>query len=140
MIRISTLCVILLTQYSASATSVSGVISKDIRFFHEPFPVPPSKRAIIGIDLVYSDTGLSIQPSIGIYTTCDHVNIRKRCRQSSIGQLANRELHRHVELGRYKHRSLHCTKVSGDLMHCAKKITLQDFIPRTYSLFPWICL
>ena len=31
--------------------TISGVITEDITFLHKPFPVPPSIRAIIEVDL-----------------------------------------------------------------------------------------
>ena len=44
---------LILTHGKSRSMSVSGVISKDITFLHKRFPVPPSMRAIIEVDVSY---------------------------------------------------------------------------------------
>ena len=76
------------------SVSVSGEISEDLTFIHKTFPVPPSIRAIIEVD-VY-DTVSFLRPNyvmMGIYTTNNHVNIKKQCTHTWYGQLRNSNLH-----------------------------------------------
>ena len=61
---------------------ISGEISEDITFLHKTFPVPPSIEAIIEVDAYDPNLSLTDQghyPILGIYTTQDHVNIKKQC-------------------------------------------------------------
>ena len=74
----------------------SGVISEDMTFIYHQFPVPPSVRAIIEVDVSYPINSIGMQgtdPVLGIYTTNSHINIGKECTQNFYGQLLNRELH-----------------------------------------------
>ena len=116
--------------------SVSGSVSEDVTFIHETFPVPPSTRAIIGVDVSYSITSITyywwqtyLLPVIGIYTAQDHINIKKQCLHESIGQVRNGYLHRKIFTDS---RSLNC-KIDITNIHCTGNITVQDFIPRIFS-------
>ena len=99
--RIFILIVILLQQMVIGSMSVSGKISEDITFLHKPFPVPPSMRAIIQVDVTYAISSVrrqGIDPVMGIYTTKEHVNIQKQCVHIRYGQLKNSFLHRPIRL------------------------------------------
>ena len=127
-------------------TSVSGEVSNNVPFLHKTFPVPPSKRAIIDVNVSYPISSVRMQgnyPFLRIYTTKEHVNIEKQCVQNLYGQLLNRDLHPALsteqnhpgKLSRY----LSC--VSDTIrIHCKGKIVIQDFKPRKYSFsFGFLC-
>ena len=100
-VRIFILLVILGQPIVIGSMSISGEITEDITFLHKTFPVPPSMRAIIEIDVYYTDSPLRKQghyPRMGIYTTMDHINIKKRCTYIAFGQLAKHHLHPRLTL------------------------------------------
>ena len=71
------------TYSKTTTTSVAGSYSEDGIFIHKTFPVPSSTKAIIEVDVSYPLEYISIFlifPVIGIYTTQDHVNIKKQKR------------------------------------------------------------
>ena len=75
---------------------ISGDISEDITFLHKTFPVSPSIQAIIHVDVYDPNLSLTDQGHyriLGIYTTEDHVNIKKQCADIRYGQLGNKKLH-----------------------------------------------
>ena len=110
--------------------TVSGFIGKfynNVTFIHKKFPVPLSKRAIIEYDVRFVSklpTGLTM----GIYTTQDHVNIQKRCTETRYGQLGNKHLHLALNTGLPA-----CKLMVANVLHCRDRITVQDFMPRTFS-------
>ena len=113
------------------STSIHGNISEDVSFIHKMFPVPPSMRATINVDVYYPHKYLYPAPILGIYTQ-DHENIRRQCTFSSHGQVGNRDLH--PQLTRYLDfsRTLRCERMSNTL-HCKGSIIVQDFIQRNFS-------
>ena len=91
--------VILTQQMVMRSISISGKISEDITFLHKMFPVPPSKRAIIEVDVSYPNSSDRIHnPIMGIYTTHNHVNIKKQCSYVQYSQLGNQVLHPTIRL------------------------------------------
>ena len=126
--------------------SVSGEVSNNVTFLHKTFPVPPSMRAIIDVNVSYPISSVMMPgnyPILGIYTTKEHVNIEKQCTQKLYGQLLNRELHHGITTEKD-----HSGKVSRTLscasntvkIHCKGRITIQDFIPRKNSFsFGFLC-
>ena len=89
----------------------SGEINEDVNFLHKTFPVPPSTRATIEVKVLVPNKLLRKPrrfPVMGIYTTTDHINIKKQCTHVRYGQLLNRDLHPGLTLHRYRSRSLTC--------------------------------
>ena len=124
------------------SVSISGVISKDITFLHKTFPVPPSMRATIEVDVSYADSPLRKQghyPRMGIYTTMDHINVKKRCTYIPFGQLANHHLHPRLTLDESDFRPPKCLEDPEAIIHCRGKITIQDF-KQEFLLLVWIQL
>ena len=127
---------VFLTQFHwtlSLTTSISGEISEDVTFILKRFPVPPSIRAIIEVD-VY-DTVSSLRPTypmMGIYTTNNHVNIEKQCTYLRYGQLGNQNLHIRIRNDRSNFRNPRCLGSDGKL-HCIGNVTVQDFKPRNFS-------
>ena len=111
--------------------TVSGEILENVTFIHRTFPVPPSMRAIIEVDVLLPDNlrGWPRYATMGIYTTPDHINIKKQCTHSWIGQLANQDLHFKIE----PPRDLNCEVASCNMLHFTRNITVQDFKPRNFS-------
>ena len=112
--------------------SVSGEISEDITFLHKTFPVLPSMRVIIEVNVSYPDIS-RLQKGhylrVWIYTTKDHVNIIKQCVDKDTGQLGNEYLHPPIA----EHlRPLRCF-AHGNILYCRRNITVRDFIPRKSS-------
>ena len=135
--------IIILTQIKLSH-SISGEISDDITFFHKTFPVPPSKRAIIEVDVSYPEGSgrkqMHNNPIMGIYTTNNHINIKKKCVHFRWGQLGNTNLHPRIRLDKSDIRPPKCLLESKDTIHCTGNIKLQDFKPRNFSLsFGFYC-
>ena len=118
-------------------TSISGVISEDITFLHKAFSVPPSKRAIIEVNVSFLDRLIVQQghrPIIGIYTTQDHINIKKQCTNLEYGQLANENMHPKIRIDEGRSLTPRCSYDGNDgKIHCIGNITVQDFKPRNFS-------
>ena len=120
---------------SSVTTSISGVISEDIIFLHKTFPVSPSMRAIIEVDAAFPDIFIKQQgncPAIGIYTTDNHTNIKKRCTYLDYGQLANGNLHPNIRNDEGRDLTIRCVSDDGNT-HCIGKIMVKDFKPRHFS-------
>ena len=118
-------------------TMVSGVISDDLTFIHKTFSVPPSERAIIKVDLLVPSSSIRIlrrYPMIGIYTTQDHINIRKQCIYRPYGQLLNRDLHPELTMNQNRSAPLTCELVyNNHQLLCQGNITVHDHFPRKFS-------
>ena len=121
--------------YSLTA-SVSEFIFKDITFLHKTFPVLPSIRAIIEVD-VYVQKRVINQwrryPILRIYTTQDHTNLIKQCTYIEHGQLGNNDLHFGITMNQYRSEPLRCELVIFNAFHCKGNVTIQDYIPRNFS-------
>ena len=79
--------------------SISSDITEHITFLHKTFPVPPSMRAIIEVDVSYPNSSDRIHDLImGIYTTYNHVLIIKQCSYVQYTQLGNQGLHPTIRL------------------------------------------
>ena len=77
---------------------------------------------------------------IGIYTTTDHINIKRQCTHVPYVQLANGNLHRPIRLDESDIRPPKCLKEALDTIHCTGNITVQDFKPRKFSFtFEFYC-
>ena len=138
LLAVFALCNVLLIKWSNS--SISGEITENITFLHKTFPVPPSMRAIIEVDVYYPDNSTRHHPILGIYTTEDHVNINKRCVYTTYGQLGNKDLHQGLTTDRSLSGPLKCDTTRTDTLHCVGKLTVQDFIPRQFSFsFGFLC-
>ena len=70
---------------------------------------------------------------IGIYTTMNHINIKKQCTHVPYVQLANGNLHRPIRLDESDIRPPKCLKEGLDTIHCRGNITVQDYKPRKLS-------
>ena len=115
---------------------IIGTISNDVTFIHKTFPVPPSMRAIIEVKVSFPISSIRLQdhcPLMGIYTTRDHVNLRKRCTERPHGQLGNEILHSGISTTDRLGSRLRCKNGLTNMLHGIKKITVQDFIPRKFS-------
>ena len=130
------LCFTQLGRTHSITAFVSGRISEDKTFLHKTFPVPPSTRAIIEVD-VYDPVGSLRQRGhyvmMGIYTTLDHVNFRKQCTETMYGQFENQHLHLGITKNTGLSGRLRCNEDSFNALHCMGNITIQDFIPRKFS-------
>ena len=121
------------------SVTISGSVSEQVNFIHKTFPVQPSTRAIIEVDVYYpvdeyyENKHSSYFPILGIYTTQDHVNIRSHCTDINYGQLLNFDLHPSITLDRYASRPLKCVNDNTTSIHCTGNITVQDFKPRNFS-------
>ena len=128
--------------YCQSA-SVSGIISEDVNFIYEIFPVVPSMRAIIRVDVSYPIESVVEEghyPILGIHTMQDHTNIEQRCTHVDYGQFINRDMHPGITTAPNHSRSLRCEMDNVDMLHCTGNITVQDFIPRNFSFsFGFYC-
>ena len=113
--------------------SLSGVVSDDVTFIHQTFPVPPSTRAIIEVDLHYQRDVERSYPILGIYTTEDHINIDKKCTETQYGQVWNRDLHPGLTVNRNDSNPLICEADSSNRIYCTGKIIVLDFIPRYFA-------
>ena len=134
---------LILIQRKSHSMSISDVISEDVTFLHKTFPVPPSMRAIIQMDVSYPISSVKIPdnyPIMGIYTTNDHINIKKQCTYIRYGQLANQVLHPRIRLDGSDIQPPHCLKEGVDTIHCRRNVTIQDFKPRNFSFsFGFFC-
>ena len=135
-VRIFILLAIIGQPIVIGSVSISGKITEDITFLLKTFPVPQSMRAIIEIDVSYADSPLRKQghyPRMGIYTTVDHINIKKRCTYIPFGQLANDHLHPRMTLDESDIRPPKCFEEPEGIIHCRGNITIQDFKLRNFS-------
>ena len=145
-LRIFTIFIILVILIHGNlilSISISGEISENITFLRKTFPVPPSMRAIIEVDVSFPESSIRIlgyNPMIGIYTTKDHVKIKKQCTYVPYDQLANGNLHRPIRLDESDIQPPKCLKEGLDTIHCTGNITVQDFKPRKFSFtFEFYC-
>ena len=98
------------------------------------FPVPPSIRAIIEVDVSFPEFEWpNLHPVLGIYTTKYHINIKKQCTHVRYGQLLNENLHLKMRKDRGHLKTPRCLRESDGKMHCRGNITVQDFKPRKLS-------
>ena len=114
-------------------TSVSGEISEHLTFIHKTFPGSAAKRVIIEYDVHVQDEW-ALLPILGIYTTQDHVNLKRNCTYRSYGQVRNTAMHQ--DFGYFCELGEH----SRSTRHCVGNITIQDFSPRIFSFsFGFAC-
>ena len=135
-VRILILLVILRQQEVTASISISGDVSEDITFLHKTFPVPPSTRAIIEVDVSYPISSFQrhlIDPILGIYTTKDHINIKKQCTYVRYSQVGNGQLHPRIRLDDSDMGPPKCLEHPQGTIHCKGNITIQDFKPRNFS-------
>ena len=117
-----------------TTASVSGEISDDVIFIYKTFPVPPSMRAIIEVDISYPANSTSKDGHhqiMGIYTTQDHTNLEKQCTDRNYGQFGNKCMHPGITVDLDYNTSLNCHV--DNFTHCHGNITVQDFKPRNFS-------
>ena len=118
-------------------TSLSGDTSRNGNYFHEEFPVPPAKYAMIEVDILIPRDQVPGTPLImGIDTT--KYDFETRCINRQYGQLANKNLF--TALTTYLDLSgpLRCWDSEG--FHCKGEISIQDYTPRNFSfLFGFSC-
>ena len=124
-------------------TSVSGEISENVTFIHKTFPGPAAKRAIIEYSVSFYFSRYVEYLILGIYTTQDHVNLKKNCTYKNYGQVRNTAMH--PDFG---YRNKNCKLGVNNTRHCVGRITVQDFIPRIISFsfgfwckhidYPWL--
>ena len=120
--------------------SVSSRISDNVKFVYETFPVPPSMRAIIEVNVYHPVYGYYHQnvnsehfPILGIYTQ-NHMNIKNQCTHTKYGQLLNFNLHPGITLDTHHSKPLKCAIDDfSNKIHCTGNITVQDFKPRHFS-------
>ena len=113
-------------------TSVAGSVSENVTFIHGMFPVEPSKRAKIQVD-VFLQNLRSPDVCMEIHTTQDDVNIKRQCTERLYGQVRNRDLHACLIEDSGNDAPLKCDSVRNNTMHCRGTIRVQDFIPRHFS-------
>ena len=93
---------VIVIQWKCSRSlSISDAISEDITFLHKIFPVPPSMRAIIEVDVTFPIRHVRKQdrnPLMGIYTTQNHIDIKRQCTYVAYGQLKNSNLFPRIQL------------------------------------------
>ena len=119
-------------------TTISGEVSEDITFLHKTFPVPPSMRAIIKVDVSYPISSVGNPfigtkghlPVIEFYTTDNHVNVKSQCTSTKYGQVSNTNLKIRLRL---HNKPLKCLKQRQGIRYCRGNITVQDFKPRNFS-------
>ena len=114
--------------------TVFGVISDDVKFIYQTFPVPLSMRAIIEVDVSYPDISAGPYPILGIYITQDHPNLKVKCSIKRFGQFGNTDMHPGITMDPYEARILNCNmENTTNMLHCTGDITVQDFKPRNFS-------
>ena len=114
---------------------VSGIITKNMTFFYRKLPVAPSLRATIEFSVSYPVSSMKGErpwPLMGIYTAYPKINIENRCSKIIYGQLHNENLHPFLRIPEY--RTTTCEMSGGDTVNCRGRVTVQDFIPRNFSL------
>ena len=119
-------------QSLSASISGSTFISywKPKKFFHKKFQVPSSKRAMIDVDVsLYQDRIPETPPIMGIYTTEDNVDIRRRCIHSQYGQLGNKNLFPALTKNQSLSGPLRCERdyLSRLLTLCKGQISIQDY-------------
>ena len=130
-IRIFILILILPHWNLIHSMSISSEISEGVTFLHKTFPVPPSMRAIIEMGVYYPISSVQGRnnPIIGIYTTENHINIKKQCTHVGYSQLGNKYLHPRIRL----HESYPCLPEGNDTIHYKGDFKVQDFKPWNFS-------
>ena len=91
--------------------SISGGIKEKVSFVLDKFPVPPSMRTIIEVDVYYPNMYFIDGENfviLGIYTTSDHINFKKQCTYIRYGQLRNNYLHPGITMDPHESEPLTC--------------------------------
>ena len=119
---------------------VSGVILEDVTFIHETFPVPPSKRAIIEVNVSYPIQFVRQQggyPIMRIYTSRDSADVRKNCLEfHQIPMFGNGNFDTTI-ITNQKCRYRSCEE---DMLHYTRSITIPYFQPNNFSFsFGFYC-
>ena len=111
----------------------SGIISKNMKFFYRKLQVAPSVRATIDFTVSYLPRSMHYNyPIMGIYTTYPIIKVDNRCSKILYGQLRNENLHPILRVGRY--RTTTCELSGADVVDCSGRVTVQDYIPRSFHL------
>ena len=132
-VKIWILLLVLTRWMGIHSVTISGSVSDHIEFIYEQFPVPPSTRAIIEVDVSYPADTFHF-PILGIYTSPDHINIKSKCVRIRYGQLLNYNLHPGITLDRCASKPLKCENDNTtSTLHCIGDITVQDYKSRHFS-------
>ena len=110
-------------------TSVSGYISRSTHFFYKKFPVPPSKWAIVKVDVSYIKEKSNL--IMAFYATRNHINITYGCIDRTYQQTGNKNLY--PELTTNSNLSGPLTCKLKDVLRCTGEIPIQDYTPRSFS-------
>ena len=111
---------------------VFGIITENVTFFYQRFPVAPSKSYTIEFNVSYHKGSMGYTyPIMGIYTKYSRINVYKRCSYIQYEQLHNENLHPYLRVGRY--RTTTCSMSGPDTVNCTGRVTVQDYIPRNFS-------
>ena len=123
---------ILLYQHSFSDNAhITGIINYKTTFYYRKLPVAPSIRATIDFSVSYPKYSYK-EPVINFYMVYPAINIEKRCSYKRYGQFHNRNLHEHLSVG--QHETAICTWSGVDTVSSRGRVTVQDYIPRNFSL------
>ena len=119
--------------------SASGSTPRGKNFFHKKFPVPPAKYAMIEVDvLIPRDQVPKTTLFMGIYTTEDNADIKRRCTHNQYGQLGNKNLY--TVLRSYLDLSGPLSCRYNWALDCTGEISIQDYTPRNFSFsFGFFC-
>ena len=115
---------------------VSGTINEDSSFFYRKLQVVPSIRTTVEFSVSYMRSSIcntAHYPLMSIYTTYHQVNIEKRCSYIRYGQPRNENLHPHLRVG-HRYRRTTCQLSGSETVNCRGKVTIQDYIPRSFYL------
>ena len=112
---------------------ISGTIEEEhIKFYYIKLTNVSSTSTTIDFSVNYTLANMyDSSVAMDIYTTEDHVNVRKQCSFLHHGQLFNDELH--IPLNLRSHRKTACGQTAKTRI-CKGRKTIQDFKPRFYYI------
>ena len=126
------LCLLFLQLCSISALTFSGTINENTTFFYRRFPTFASKLVTMEYNITYKKHLLAYFPILYIYTTEDHNDLQTKCISSDYGQLRNEDFWIPLNPRLIPYRQTKCVEKHHEI-HCVGKITIRDFIPRTFA-------
>ena len=127
------LCLLHLQLSKISTLIFSGEIIENTTFFYRRFPTFPSKSVTLEYNISYRKYLLAYFPVLFIYTTENHTDVHTKCISSGYGQLRNEDfwIPLNPRLIPYRQKTK-CVERYEEI-HCSGKITITDYIPRTFA-------
>ena len=127
------LCLFFLQFCTISALIFSGTIMENTTFFYRKFPTFASKLVTMEYNITYKKDLSIYFPMLFFYTTQNHSDLQAQCISSKYGQIRNEDFWIPLNPRLIPYRGKTTCFEKYQQVHCFGKITIQDYIPRSFS-------